>query len=85
MLLYMKRCPGLQIANILQVSSTSRSTQDTKDMIKLVEWFDQHDPFNVEVSSLTSLSSGLPATDEDMANCDQADEVGKKIQNHLIV
>ena len=32
--------------------SKSRSTQNTKDMVKLLEWLDQHDPFNVEVSSL---------------------------------
>ena len=52
-------------------------------MVKRLEWFDQHDTFNVEVSSLTSLSSG--ATDEDMVDCDQAEEVGERIQSHFMV
>ena len=52
-------------------------------MVKLLEWFDQHDPFNVEVSSLKSVFSGLTATDEDKVNCDQAEEVGEKIQKSL--
>ena len=61
----------------------SRSTQDTKDMVKLLELFDQHDLFNVEVSSLKSVFRSLTATDEDMVNCDQAEEVGEKIQKSL--
>ena len=61
----------------------SRSAQDAKDMMKMLEWFDQQDPFNVEVSSLQSLTSGLTATDEDMINCDQAKEVDEKIQTSL--
>ena len=52
-------------------------------MVKLLEWIDQHNPFNDEVSSLTSLSSGLAAADEGMANCDQVEEVGEKIQKSL--
>ena len=44
----------------------SRATQDTKDILNILEWFDQHDPFNVEVSSLKSVSSGLTATDVDI-------------------
>ena len=43
-------------------------------MVKLLEWFDQHDLFNVEVSSLKSVFIGLTAIDEEMVNCDQAEE-----------
>ena len=46
------------------------STRDTKDMVKLQEWFDHHDPFNVEVSSFKSVFSGLTATDKAMVNCE---------------
>ena len=35
------------------------------------------------MSSLISLSSSLTANDEDMVNCDQAKEVGEKIQKSL--
>ena len=69
------------LTNIQHVDlGKSRSTQDTKDMVKLLEWFDQHDPVYFEVSP---LSSGLTATDEDMVNCDQAEEADEKIQKSL--
>ena len=46
-------------------------------MVKFLEWFDQHDPFNVEVFS------SLTATDEEMVNCDQVEEVGENIQKSV--
>ena len=63
----------------------SRSTQDTKDMVKLLEWFDPHKPFNVEVSSLKSVFSGLAATNEDMVNCDRPKRLVGKYKCHLIL
>ena len=49
------------------------------DLEKILGWFEQHDPFNTELSSLRSLTTGLRAIDEDGINYDEAELVGKKI------
>ncbi len=38
---------------------TSRSTRDYEDLTKIQDWFDQHEPFNLNDLNLHSLSSGL--------------------------
>ena len=62
---------------------TSRSYRDFIDLGKIQEWFDHHEPFNVNEHKLQSLSSGLTAADGDIINCHNTEEVGRKIQKHL--
>jgi hypothetical protein len=57
----------------------SRSNRDGKDLRKILQWFDVHDPFKSIDSELRSLSSGLMATAGDGINCDMAEEIGAKI------
>ena len=53
------------------------------DLEKILGWFEQHDPFNTELSSLRSLTTGLIAIDKDGINCDEVELVGKKIHQSL--
>ena len=62
---------------------TSRSTRDYEDLIKIQDWFDQHEPFNVNEPRLRSLSSGLNAADGTGVNCDETEKVGMKIHKQL--
>ena len=61
----------------------SRSHRDFRDLGKIQEWFNHHEPFNVSERKLRSLSSGLTTTDDDGINCHNTEEVGRKIQEHL--
>ena len=61
----------------------SRSKRDFQDLSKIQEWFDQHEPFDLNEPRLRSLSSGLTATNGDGINCDQTEIVGAKIQKTL--
>ena len=63
--------------------ANSRVLRDNKDLLALIDWFDAHEPFNANVSALRSLSSGLTATEDDNVNCDDVEEVGRKIQKKL--
>jgi hypothetical protein len=47
----------------------------------LFEWFEVHDPFDDNRARLQSLPSGLIG--DDSVNCDQAEDVGRKIQLKL--
>ena len=62
---------------------TSRSHRDFRDLGKIQEWFSHHEPFNLSEHKLRSLSSGLTTTDGDGINCHNAEEVRRKIQEHL--
>ena len=61
----------------------SRCNQDRRDMMKIKEWFNQHEPFDENVSGLRSLATGVTARDGDGVDCDNAEEVGRKIQRKL--
>ena len=61
----------------------SRIKRDNDDMIKISNWFKSHNPFTLEDSSLRSLSTGLTASEENYINCDDADGVGRSIQETL--
>ena len=61
----------------------SRSNRDFSDLSKIQEWFDQHEPFDLNEERLRSLSTGLTATEGDGVNCDKTEEVGAKIQKQL--
>ncbi len=41
----------------------SRCTRDYKDLKKIQEWFNYHEPFDMDEKKLRSLSSGLTAMD----------------------
>ncbi len=61
----------------------SRCKCDFQDLLKIQEWFDQHEPFDVKEVALRSLSSGLTSTEGDGINPDKANEVGLKIQMQI--
>ncbi len=54
---------------------TSRSTRDYEDMTKIQDWFDQHEPFNLNDPNLHPLSSGLSAPIGDGINCDETEQL----------
>ena len=59
----------------------SRIHRDFEDMQKILEWLDISNPFDSTRQTLQSLSSGLVA--DETINCDNAEEVGMKIQSKL--
>ena len=62
----------------------SRTIQDYKDCQKFYEWFTDRNPFHIADENLYSLSTGIVSSkDKDHVNCEQAEEVGKKIQHEL--
>jgi hypothetical protein len=61
----------------------SRSSRDSKDLLKLVDWFDANEPFDRSDMRLRSLASGLTARDGDGINCDSAEEVGVSIMKGM--
>ena len=61
----------------------SRCKRDHDDVAKVVEWFNQHDPFDPCISGLRSLSTGITAMAADGINCHIAEEVGENIQKKL--
>ena len=48
-------------------------------------WFQQFDPFNIKDVSLRSLSSGLAAKPSHQVNCNDAESLGRKIQEQIDV
>ena len=56
-------------------------SRDNKDLTLIKEWFDLHNPFGEDGQHLKSLSTGLIA--DDRVNCDEAENVGRNIQNQL--
>ena len=57
----------------------SRSERDSTDVMKIMTWFDSHDPFQQSDCELRSLSSGITSVTGDGINCDLADRVGQAI------
>ena len=53
----------------------SRSQRDFKDLALVQEWFDQHEPSNLNEPKLRALSSGLIVTDGDGVNCDETEHI----------
>ena len=62
---------------------SSKCERDRDDMTNIIEWFTQHEPFDMNVSSLRSLSTGITATSDDGINCHLAEEVGFSIHQEL--
>ena len=63
--------------------ATPRASRDQSDVMKLVSWFSERDPFTAADCRLYSLSSGVSASEGDDINCDLAEEVGAKIQQKM--
>ena len=57
-----------------------RHHHDLNDLHKIIKWLDSHNPFESDVVSLPSLSSGISANEDDDINCDNIEEVGYRIQ-----
>ena len=58
----------------------SRQNRDSEDLEKVLAWFKDNNPFDLEYTALRSLSSGVTATVQDNINCDEAEIIGETIQ-----
>ena len=61
----------------------SRYKRDFKDLCSIQEWFDQHEPFDINEPRLRSLSLSLIAAEGDGINCDKTEQIGAQIQKQL--
>ena len=59
----------------------SRRQRDFKDLQIISTWLKVHNPFSENIQSLQALGSGLIA--DEKVNCDDAEDVGRKIQIKL--
>ena len=63
----------------------SRCNHDFQDLLKIQEWFDEHEPFEVKEVKLQSLSSGLTTTEGDGINPDKQRKLDFKFKCNLMV
>ena len=61
----------------------SRMRRDADDLQKVCNWFSQFNPFDTSDHRLCSLSGGLVAMPSDGINCDNAEVIGRAIQESL--
>ena len=62
----------------------SRVKRDNTDLKKLLQWFYQHEPFDVNEPNLKCIANGLVAShDDNKVNCDETESVGHAIQVKL--
>ena len=59
----------------------TRISCDYSDLQKILKCFEDMDPFDMSMTTLRSLSTGLTANQS--VNCDNADEIGEKIHEKL--
>ena len=64
-------------------SGTLRLHRDYQDMLKVVEWLCQHNPFVSSDAKLRALHAGVTAGDQHCVNCDSAGSVGLSIPQPL--
>lgn len=62
---------------------TSQIKRDFSDLLKVLDWLDANNPFNVTDGRLRSVSSGVSASDNDSINCDNAEAIGETIMKKL--
>ena len=60
---------------------TSRSHRNFRDLSKIQEWFNHHEPFNLSEHKLRYLSSGLATTDGNGINCHNTKRLEEKFKN----
>ena len=61
----------------------ARRQRDFTNVTKVINWLTVHNPFDVNLQSLRSLSSGFTASDSDGINYDEMEEVGRLLQQKL--
>ncbi|XP_066924439.1 uncharacterized protein [Clytia hemisphaerica] len=62
----------------------NRRSKDSEDCQKFFEWIEVRNPFNMVDDNLHSLSTGcISIKGKEKVNCDDAENVGKKIQSQL--
>ena len=61
----------------------SRVIRDNKDLLKVLQFFEQHNPFDVSDNRLRGLVSGIAAADSDNINCDEVEQVGAVIMTRI--
>ena len=61
----------------------SRIKRDNNDFRKIQLWIEDHSPFDENQPLLRNIATGLTATENDGINCDDAEKVGKVIQDKL--
>lgn len=64
---------------------TTHIKRDHTDLLKLIGWFDEHNPFDISQLSQRSSAYGVNASPDDNINCDEAEAVavGVAIQRKL--
>ena len=63
---------------------STRCNRDVGDFKTILKWLAQNNPFDIQRPKLTSLSSGLTASDGDGVNCDEVEEVGLLLEENLM-
>src|SRR6218665_1725628 len=61
----------------------SRVSGDTKDLEKMIAWFECHNPFLIRNAALSSLSTGLSTEDAEV-NCDEAESIGVRSEERRV-
>jgi len=72
----METCSEETVHTELEASCMKR---DTDDLTKVLEWFNEHNPFIIGEGTLHNLVSGITASENDDINCDDAESVGQMI------
>lgn len=52
------------------------------DLATLQDWFEDHSPF-ANFTELMFRANGVTASEESQVNCDEAEQIGTKIQQSL--
>ena len=60
----------------------SRIKRALMDLATLQDWFEDHSPF-ANFTELMSIANGVTASEESQVNCDEAEQIGAKIQQSL--
>ena len=63
---------------------STRCNRDVGDFNTILKWLAQNNPFDIQRPKVTSLSSGLTASDGDGVNCDEFEEVGLLLGENLM-
>ena len=63
---------------------TTRRKRDMNDCQKFYNWFEIRNPFNMKDGNLYTLSTGIVSVHgKDKVNCEEAEEIGGRVQESL--
>ena len=62
----------------------TRCNRDVGDLNTILKWLAQHNPFDIQMPELRSLSSGLTASDGDGVNCDRSQKLDSYSKENLM-